>query len=887
MSNWHNNRSDDDFRDELDAHLDAEAERQMKQRGLDEENARFAARRTFGNVLGAVERFHESRRWAWTERVTQHVKLAVRALIQHPSFSATAIVSLGVGIGFMTAIFTIFYALAFRALPVPQADRLVNVYQILRGDYNRAVHGTGSWISYLEYQNYVAAIDSARRTGGGALTSAAVFAPAEWAAETRAGALRGEYVSCNYFGVAGVRMARGRGFTNDECAHIGDPAVAVLSYSTWQREYGGDTAIVGRQVRINRVAFTIVGVAPDGYMGMTVLGASAWMPVTMQPAVEHGRDSLVTQDWSWMIMAARLAPGASISQARAQLSVPAAQRDRALNPKRQTQVVVSSAALLNFPEVKQQGGLAAGFIILLGAVLVSMVCANIMNLLLARGVARRREIGIRLAIGASRGRLIEQLLTESIVIALLGGLLGFALAHGLPALLPRVVPVPDLQINLAPDARILVATLIVALLTAVVFGLVPALHATNMDLVSASKGAMTTRGGHVRTSRLRSSIVGVQIFGSALLLIVSALFVRAASHAALVDPGYTTDNVVSFKLNLEDLGYTRERQQVTLDQLRDRIAAEPGVAAQGYVWPLPLLGRMSQPVTRMAGNGQGRAEIPDVAMAVMSPGLIDALQIHISKGRNLTDAEARGSGDQRAAVVSASLARQLVPDGDALGTAFKVDDRTYVVTGIAEDARYVSLGRDHEMFVYMPPTHGPHEPALNIIARTSGSTARLERLVTQWAKEMDPSIVVQTQRMSERVELELKPIKLASVIAASIGALAMFLALVGIYGVVSYAVSQQTRDIAIRQALGASRRSVVELVVRQGARPIVIGLAVATAVSLVLAQLIRTLLYGMSPLDPIAYVGVLALLLGASLLAMFGPARRATRISPAVALRED
>ncbi|HMC54580.1 MAG TPA: ADOP family duplicated permease [Gemmatimonadaceae bacterium] len=886
MSNWSNNRSDDDFRNELASHLEEEVERQMKQRGLDEANARFAARRTFGNVLGAVERFHESRRWAWTERITQHVRYAVRALGQHPAFAVTAIGSLAIGIGFMTAIFTIFYALVFRGLPVPDASRLVNVYQILQGDYNRGVHGTGSWISYLEYRNYVAAIDSARRTGGSALASAAVYAPAEWTAETRNGELRGEYVSCNYFGVAGVRLEKGRGFTPDECAHVGDPAVVVLSHAQWQGEFGADSAIIGRRVRINQVPFSVVGVAPPGYMGMTILGASAWMPVTMQPAVEHGRDSLVVQDWSWMIMAARLVPGASAEQARAQLTVTAAQRDRALNPKRKTVVVVSPAALLNFPEVKREGALAAGFITLLGVVLVAMVCANIMNLLLARGVARRREIGIRLAIGASRARLVEQLLTEASLIALLGAAAGYALAYVLPPLLPRLIPVSDLQVNLAPDGRILVATIVVALVTAIVFGLVPALHATNMDLASAAKGAMATRAGHVRTSRLRSAIVGVQVGGSAILLVVSALFVRAVSRAALVDPGYVTDNVVSFKLNLNQLGYSPERRQATMDMLRDRIGATPGVMAQGYVWPLPLLGRRTEPVVPLSGRAHDRREIPDVNMANVTPGVIDALQIRIVKGRNITAAEADNASDQRAAVISETLAQLLVPDGEALGSVFRVDDRTYHVVGVAADTRYISLAQDHETFVYMPPSRRPSED-LNILARTSGSPAQLERLVPLWGKEIDPGITVQTQRMSERVEMELRPVKLASLAAGAIGALAMLLALVGIYGVVSYAVSQQTREIAIRQALGATRRGVLQFVMRQGSRPVVVGLIVAMAVSLGLAQVMRKLLFGINPLDPLSYAGVLVLLSGASILAMYGPARRATRISPAVALRED
>ncbi|HJQ19648.1 MAG TPA: ABC transporter permease, partial [Gemmatimonadaceae bacterium] len=876
-------RSDDDFRSEIDTHLEEETERQMRQRGLDPRSARFAARKAFGNVLGAVERFHESRRIAWMERVSQHVRYAFRALVQRPAFSLTAIASLGIGIGFMTAIFTIFYALSFRALPVRDADGLVNVYQQLHGRFDRGVHGVGSMVSYPEFQSYMAAIDSARAHGGGAVVNATVYSQQEFAAETRAGKVYGEYVACNYFSVLHVRIARGRGFTPDECAHVGDPSVVVLSHAMWAREYGSDSSIVGRVVRVNQVPMTVVGVAEPGFGGLTFVSSSVWIPVTLEPTMDHGADSIATRDWSWMIMAARLAPGAGIKEAEAQLQLTATQRDEHLFPGRQTQVYVTKAALLNFPEARTQGALIASLVVLLGVVLVVMVCANIMNLLLARGISRRREIGIRLAIGASRARLIEQLLTESTLIAFLGGAAGYALAYLLPGLVPRLIPIPDLQINLVPDARILVTTLVLAMLTAIVFGLVPALHATNLDLVSASKGAMQTRRGQVRTSRLRSAIVGVQIAGSALLLIVSTLFVRAARHAANVDPGYAVDNVVSFGLNLQQLGYSPSRTAATYEELRARIAASPGVDGVGLVWPLPMLGRRSESV-QIPGKSQ---DVDNISMASASAGVFQAFALRFVDGRAYTDAEASASSDARPAVVSQAMAKLITPTGRAVGLQFQINHAPYVVVGVVADARYTSLGNEGEPFIFLPPMRSGRAEELRVLARTRGAPAQLERAVPQWVREMDPNIVVDAERLSSRMDLALKPVRIASMVAGAVGMLAMFLALVGIYGVVSYAVSLQTREIAIRQALGATRRTVLRLVMRQGSRPIVIGLVTATVLALGLSRVIRNLLFGVSPIDPLSYGAVIGLLLLAAAIAMVGPARRATRISPAAVLRED
>jgi predicted permease len=510
-----------------------------------------------------------------------------------------------------------------------------------------------------------------------------------------------------------------------------------------------------------------------------------------------------------------------------------------------------------------------------------------MNLLLARGVARRREIGIRLAIGASRGRLVEQLLIESLLIAVLGGVAGYALAYVLPTLVPRLIPVPDLQLNLTPDGRILAIALTLSAATALVFGLVPALHATNMDLVAASRGAVQSRAarGHVRTSRLRSAIVAVQVAGSGLLLIASMLFVRAARHAASVDPGYAMQNVVSFGLNLTQLGYSSERIQATYEMLRERIAASPEVAAAGLLVPLPLLGRHSESVQMRQGGKDVR--IDDVSLAIASSGALQTLDLPIVAGRAYTDAEARANGATSSVVVSEALAEVLVPSGSAVGSMLTINNRPFAVTGIAANTRYTSIAKDAERFIWMAPSALRSNDEMYLVARTRGRTAELERAFTRWVKEMDPNVVVRSEPLSARLDLAIKPVRIASAVAGAVGMLAMFLALVGIYGVVSYAVSQQTREIAIRQALGATRRAVVQSVMRQGSSPIVIGILTALALSLVVGRVIRALLLGVSPLDPVTYGGVIGLLLLASAAAMYAPARRAARISPAAALRED
>jgi predicted permease len=585
-------------------------------------------------------------------------------------------------------------------------------------------------------------------------------------------------------------------------------------------------------------------------------------------------------------MVARLAPGATVDDARAQLAVTARQRDR-LFAGRQTRVVVRRAALLNFPEARARGAVVMAAFGVLGALVVVMICANLMNLLLARGLARRREIAIRLAVGASRRRLVEQLLVESGLLAVIGGALGFALAFLLPTLVPKLIPVP-LQFDLSPDGRVLAFTALVSLATAVVFGLLPAWRATRVDLVTAFKGGASGARYDSHPFRMRSFIVGVQVAGCALLLIVAALLVRAARHGSTIDLGYTTRGVATFELNLTMLGYSGERAEATYDALVQRLRATPGVQAVALASPLPLLGRRSGMVREAGAAADAEALNPSMVSATAS--YFTTLQIPLVAGRAFTEAEVASAGiaGEQPVVVSQSLARRLRGTSSVLGRRVMVERTAARIVGVAADARMTEIGDGSRPFIYLP-AHPAGDQELFVLVRATAeeALAPIERLVPQLAAALDPSIVVKSQRLSDRHALELTPARITSGVAGTMGTLTLLLALVGIYGVVSYAVAQRTRDIAVRRALGADDNSVVRLMMRQGSRPVIVGVVTGAALAIAAAGVLRGVLLGVSPLDARSFGAAIGMVLLAAALATWVPARRAPRVDPARILRED
>lgn len=870
-------RYDREQDEEFRFHIQMETAENVR-RGMSEPEARRAALVRFGGQQRYREETSDARGIIALERWGQHLRLAFRAMRRHPGFSVAAVLTLALGIGLNTALFTVFYSLGFRPFDVHDGDRLVNVYHVPEGR-SRYVHGFAEMISWDDFESHARAI----RSEDGPIEAAAVYASAGLTLTANgAVAARGQYVSCGYFATIGVQMSLGRGFAEDECARPGESAVAVLSHLTWNRHFGGDSAAIGRTVRINQTTFSVIGVAQPGFAGLMLEPADVWIPVTMQPTVGRGQqpDSMFAGDWSWLVMVARLSPGAGTDDARAKLAVTAGQQDRVF-PGRATRVVVTRGGLLNFPQARSGAAIVATILGVLGALVVVMICANLMNLLLARGLARRREVGIRLAVGASRRRLVEQMLVESGLLALIGGALGFALAFLLPALVPRLVPI-QVQVDLSPDGRVLAFTAIVSLATAIFFGLVPAWRATRVDLVSAFKGGGERAGAH--PSRLRNVIVGVQVAGSALLLIVAALLVRAARHGSSIDLGYTTDGVATFELNLPMLGYPPERARATYEALVQRLQATPGVQAVSLASPLPLLGNRSDMLRDADAAGDDAINVSFVSATASH---FATLEIPIVAGRAFTDADvaAAGIAGDQPLVISQALASRLGGDSSPLGKRLAMGDASYRVVGVAVDARMTSLGGGLP-FMYVP-AHPGRDQNLHVLVRATGSLAPIERLVPQLAAAMDPSIVVKTQRLGDRLALELMPARLSSAVAGTMGALTLLLALVGIYGVVSYAVAQRARDIAVRRALGANDAVVVRLMMRQGLRSVVIGLAAGAAIAVVASRALRGVLLGVSPLDALSFASAILVLLMTAGMATWVPARRASRVDPARILRED
>ena len=867
---WWRRRPVEDFRQEIEAHLELEALALEREHGLSPSDARRLAQRRFGSLAAAQDRFRDSRRIRWSERLAQHVVHAIRSLRRQPGFSLGVVATLAIGIGVLTGFFTFLHGFLRRPLPLADSDRLVRIEQdwLAGGPHNADGGGWFAWQDYFAYRS---------RARAEALESISVYAPTTVVVGGLGEEIRGELVSCDWFATLRVRFIAGRGFRDDECAHPGAGDVVVLGHRVWSRYFDADSGVVGRTVLINNRPLTIVGVSEERFAGVQVQRTELWIPATQRTALRHGTDSMLVHPLAtWLAMVGRLAPGATPQEASAELQLARRALDEA-SPGRETRVRVREARFAYLDDA--DGRLLVIAMSLLGALVLVMGCANVMNLLLARALTRRREIGIRLAIGASRARLIEQLLIESAVLALLAGFAGFALAHFVPRIVYAVSPLAGMQVDLAPDASVLGFALAIALATTLLFGLVPALQATALELSAAIRGAFSVGGRSIRPSRLRSAMVVCQVSGSTLLLIVAGLFARAATSVAAVDPGLDPRNLYALAPDLWRLGYTEERARLVHEQLADRLRATPGVVEVANVEWLPLSGGSG---VRVANEAR-----PDERVFVMtnavSASALATLRIPILRGRAFTAEEAR-LAEPRPAVISAAMARRLWPDTDALGTSFRVRGQWHVVVGIAGDLMAPTLDVSRIPTVYLPV-----ESLLRarLLVRTAGPGGAITAAASDWARALDPAIVLRVEGMEARLDRALLAPRMFTAVAGGMGVLALLLALVGIYGVVSFAVTQRRREVAVRMALGATRAGVVGLMMRQGSGAAALGIALGVLLAAGASVALRALLFGMQPLDPAAYLAMIGAMAAAAMVAMYLPSRRAARVDPARELRAE
>jgi predicted permease len=814
----------------------------------------------------------------------QDLRYGFRTLVNSPAFTVVAALSLGLGIGANTAIFSLVNVALLKPLPVREADRLASVS--LTDERNPG----NLPLSDLNYQDL--------RDQNQVFTEMAAFTFAQlnYSAGSESEQIPAQVVSGNYFSLLGAEPAPGRGFNRDEDTTM--VPVTVISYGFWDRRLGKDPNAIGKTLTLNRTPFTIIGVAPRGFTG-TFLGGGpdVWVPMAMHDVVQPNFDWYKTRRGLFLFAFGRLKPGVTMDQATANLRTVFTQLEQAYpvdNKGRSAGAVSLLDARLNpngqdGPIVVQ---VAAILMIVVGIVLL-IACANIANLLLARASRRRKEIAIRLALGASRLRLVRQLLAESLLLAVLGGGLGILLAYWTTAALsgadlPLPIPVDD---TLVVDGRVLAFTAVLALLTGVLFGLAPAIQGSRPDVVPVLKNetvpAGTGRRGIRMLLTMRQGLVVAQIALSLLSLIAAGLFLRGLRDAQGIDPGFETEGVLVMTVNLGREGYSPERGQLFYQQAAERAAGLPGVRGAAVAQNAPLAGGFLRSIYP-EGQDVTSQERVLVQVNSVSPGYFDAIGTPLLRGRDFTSTDDVGAPS--VVVINEVMAERFWPGKDAIGKRFKFfGDQDYTtVVGIARNAKYNGVAEDPISFIYQPLRQN-YTPAATLHVRATGNAAALTTHVRQMVKEIDPTLsVFNIRTLEEQVSQSLQPVRFNVILLTTFGALALLLASIGLYGVANYSVTQRTREIGVRMALGAQPAAVLRLVLGHGSLLVAAGLVVGLVLAFGATSFVPpALLLNVNPRDPMTFVATSLLLAVVAMVASYLPARRATRIDPLIALRTE
>lgn len=808
--------------------------------------------------------------------VTHDLSYAGRTLRRSPGFTTIVIAAIALGVGVNTAIFTVLNSVALRPVPVGDANRVVSIYQTFSGQISRSEYGEESFFSLPELKRY----QKENQVLSGVTAYADVSATFT---ETNGQIIHGQIVDCNYFPVVDRQPTLGRGFLESECGAERIAPVVVLSDSFWRAHFNADANIVGRTVMLNRVAFTVIGVTPPGFIGTGLSESEFWAPLAMQPDLIRAGDGasfLKEENLSWLNLLGRLRSGVSVEEARANLAIIAAEIDRSY-PGRTTKLSVDTATLLGEPENRQKF-LSASYLILAGVSLVLLIaCANVANLLLARAAFRHREIALRLSVGASRSRLIGQLLTESLLLALIGGLLGATLAwSGLEVALkfipPDVVPWPAL--TLRPDWRMLAYTLCLSIAAGLIFGIVPALQSTRLDLTSGIRDEFRL-GGRRSWQFIRSILVAAQVAICLVVLIAAGLLARGLNAAQRVDPGFQTHGILAATFDLRRDGYDATQVSLFKKQLQTRMQTFAGEQNVAFTFVLPLSGGGWG--SRVKREDTTNDEAVGVRLNAVSPAFFSMLSLPIQRGRNFTESEFQTGAN--VVIVSEATAREFWPGQDPLNKRVVLGPQPSQVIGVVRDVRFTNLDRMDGSFMFVPT---PPFPSFSLLVKTPDIPA-MTRALQLTVKGIDPKLFYSVSTLDMNRDQQEMNSRLLGRLSLFLGAFSMLLACSGIYGVVNYAVNHRIREIGIRITLGAKRGEVLGMMLQQSLGPVLAGAVIGVIAATALTGLLSKLLFGVSPFDAWTFAGVFVLIVAAALLATLGPAARATRIDPSSALRYE
>ena len=797
------------------------------------------------------------------------LRYAFRSLLKHRNFAVAALLTLALGIGINTSIFTLLYSLAFRELPVKDPERVVNVYQRFEGEFSREVEGSPSFSSYPEYLNYrdrvhglagLAASSDLKLNLGGS--------PVE--------KINGLLVTDNYFSVLGGTSALGRTFYDKECAAPLPCPITVLSYGFWQRRFGSDSSVIGTSIVLNRQRFTVIGITAPDFRGTEMTVPDVWLPLTANEGVMSESNFTSRPNLSWLSVVGRLKDDASAKQVQAEMQLVASQMDQEY-PGRKSFVEVMPGSYLNSPEVRSEGMPVAMLVMAAVGLVLLIVCANVSNLMLARGSARRKEIAVRLALGASRWRLVRLLMTESLLLAVLGGTAGLFLSVLLPPILISLVPELGLDIDLKPNATVFLYMFSISLITGVVFGLAPAIQSTKPDLTDALRSGNRTRSSR---PRLRNLLVIGQVAVSLVLLIGAGLLVRTLQRAQSSDVGFDSKKLMVLSMDVSALGYDEARVTTLREQLAERLKTVPQIKEVSSAQIMPFAGRRDDAID-IEGQGSGIS----VNANLVSPTYFQTLGIHLQRGREFTDEDVRSG--QSPAVITHAMANRFWSDADPIGKHFRDGDGNWhEIIGVVSDISSTHVGRVDGPLFYTPDSL-VHLAAHSFVLRTDGNMNSSVNAVKEAVRSIDKDAFVTVEPLEENVRRALEPARTGAWFSGAISLLALIIAATGIYGMLSYNVIERTSEVGIRMALGAQRRNVLLLIVGDGMKLAAIGTAVGLAVAVILTKVLGSMVFGVSTTDTLAFAAVASGALVVALIACYIPARRATKVDPLVALRRE
>lgn len=823
----------------------------------------------------------------------EDVRYGVRMLFRQKGFTAAAAASLALGVGLNTTVFSLVNAILLKGTLVHEPERLVEIYSGISEEFPHLT------TSYADYRDV--------RDGADAFSGVAAHALVRGilTAGGRSELATGEATTANYFDVLGVQPALGRGFRPEEDAAEGAHPVVVLSHGLWQGRFAGSPDVLGRTLGLSGTEYTVIGVAPAGFSG-TIPGFEPqfWAPTMMVEKLNFSGIQSNTDDGTsgtrierrgqrWLFVKGRLAQGRSLEEARAQVeTIYARLRQEYPDTNKDVTPALLPATSVRFHPMLDGyvRAASAGLLVAVALVLV-IACANVANMQLARGTTRRRELAVRAAIGASRARLVRQLLVESLVLATVGGGLGLAIAFGagraLSGLGGDALPIP-LHFSFGVDGTVLLYALAASVATALLFGLVPALQASRPDLVPSLKADASGEGSDRRRLTLRDALVAAQLATSLVLLVAGALLARGLLVARSTDLGFDPRPIVALGFNLKMNGYDAARAASFTQRALDSLRALPGVEAVATASRFPLAPDINMEGVRVPGRQGPEDDAVSIDAVAVGPDYFRVTGIPIVAGRAFTEADREGS--PRVVIVNETMARQYWPGTSPVGQRLymsEYDEPPYEVVGVSRDHKVRSVGEDPRPYLHTPWLQSP-QLGIGLAARVSGSAQAALPMLKQAILELDPEVVFTDESTAEQMaELTLAPTRIGAAILGAFGALALLLAAVGLYGVISYSVARRTREVGVRLAIGARPADVLRLVLGQGLRLAVVGIVLGACAAAVVARVLASMLYGVSATDPVAYALAAGVLLLVATLANLLPAWRASRIEPTRALRYE